>query len=342
MKALAIKEPYKTEVIQRKKPTPNKGEVLLRMYLVGFCGSDLNTFRGKNSLVKFPRILGHEAAAKIVGIGKDVPNNMKLDMNVTISPYTSCGHCSACLKGRNNACENNQTLGVQRDGIISEYAVIPWQKIFPSKKLSMKELALVEPLAVGFHASARGEVNSSDTVAVFGCGAVGLGAISGAASRGARVIAIGRNDEKLELAKKVGASETINSNKEDLESTLRKLTVNGPDVIIEAVGEISTYKEAAEQVAPCGKVVYVGYAKEPVSFDTARDFVRKEIDIRGSRNATPNDFSGVIRMLENKRFPVEELITSIVTLEKAGELLKKWDDDTSRVVRILVSLKDDD
>lgn len=338
MKGLAIVATGQVEVIEVPKPSPGPDDVLLRIQYVGFCGSDLSTFRGRNPLVAFRRIPGHEASAKIVELGANVPTNFKPGMAVTLSPYTSCGKCPACLHGRQNACCNNQTLGVQRDGVMTEYAVVPWRTIFPSELLTPRELALVEPLAVGFHATARGEVESSDVVAVFGCGAVGLGVVSGAASRNARVIAIGRNNDKLALAKRVGASETINSSEHQLEARLHDLTEGGPDVVVEAVGDASTFQAAAELVAPCGRVVYVGYAREPASFDTARDFVRKEIDIRGSRNAISGDFAGVIRMLEGKRFPVEELITKVVSMEDAGEALRDWDEDTSRVVRILVKM----
>ncbi len=120
--------------------------------MVGLCGSDLNSFRGKNPLVTFPRVPGHEVAATIVSGSKDFPA-MAPEADVTISPYTSCGKCASCLWQRPNACQFNETLGVQRDGALTEYILMPAEKLYAAN-LTIKELCLVEPLTVGFHAVA--------------------------------------------------------------------------------------------------------------------------------------------------------------------------------------------
>ncbi len=188
MKALFITGPGQSELRSLPVPVPGPGEVLLRTRLVGMCGSDLNTFRGKNPMVTYPRIPGHEIAATIEATGSAVPPGLETGTNVTVSPYTSCGQCASCRRNRPNACQSNQTLGVQRDGAMANYFVAPWEKLYRAEGLSLRELSLVEPLSVGFHAAARGRITSTDTVLVFGCGTVGLGAISAAAFSGARVI----------------------------------------------------------------------------------------------------------------------------------------------------------
>ena len=132
---------------------------------------------------------------------------MPAGTNVAVSPYTSCGECSSCLRGRRNACQFNQTLGVQRDGALTEFIVLPREKLY-SAKLTLKELCLVEPLTVGFHAVARGRVTAEDTVAIWGCGGVGLGVVAAASSRRARTIGIDVDDEKLDLARMAGAQLT--------------------------------------------------------------------------------------------------------------------------------------
>jgi threonine dehydrogenase-like Zn-dependent dehydrogenase len=286
----------------------------------------------------YPRIPGHEIAATVAEAGADVPNTIKTGMNVTVSPYTSCGNCGSCRRGRMNACQFNQTSGVQRDGALTEYIVVPWQKVYRSDTLTLRELALVEPLTVGFHASARGRVAGSDVVAVFGCGAIGLGAAAGSLFRGGAVIAIDIDDSKLDIGKKVGADQGINSRKENLHERLQELTEGyGPDVVIEAVGLPDTYRAAVEEVAYAGRVVYIGYAKESVEFDTAR-FVQKELDIHGSRNATSADFSDVISMLEGKRFPVDDVVTETVPFDQADTALRRWADNPGDVTKILVEV----
>jgi threonine dehydrogenase-like Zn-dependent dehydrogenase len=300
--------------------------------MVGFCGSDLNSFRGLNPLVSYPRIPGHEVSATIVQGNSALPAGT----DVALSPYTSCGQCSSCQRGRRNACQFNQTLGVQRDGALTEFIAMPPEKLYPAR-LTPKELCLVEPLTVGFHAVARGRVTANDTVAIMGCGGVGLGAVAASNSRGARTICIDVDDEKLELARLAGGAHSINSRREPLHDRLLDTTDgHGPDVLIEAVGTPATFRTAVEEVAFTGRVVYIGYAKEPVSYET-RLFVQKELDVLGSRNAQPSDFHAVIRLLEARRFPVDEVV-SLIPFEEAIHALQSWSENPSRFKKIMISL----
>lgn len=337
--ALVITEPGRTSFVERPAPSPEPGEVLLRVKRVGFCGSDLNTFRGYNPLVAYPRVPGHEIGGIIAEAGKAVPARYKPGMTTSALPYTTCGVCPSCRRGRANACRRNQTLGVQRDGALTEYLCVPWEKLVRSDVLSLAEHALIEPLSVGFHAVERGRVESGDTVLVFGCGMIGLGAISSAALlRGARVIAVDVDDAKLGLARKAGAAETINSGRENLRDKLMPLTGgDGPDVVIEAVGLPATFRAAVDEVSFSGRVIYIGYAREAVSYET-KYFVMKELDILGSRNATANNFADVIRILESGRYPVRETITHTVPFSRAGEALASWATNPSRVTKIHIDL----
>ena len=338
MKAFCILEPGRTGIVDIPKPAAGAGEVLLRVHTVGYCGSDLSTFRGMNPMVKYPRIPGHEISGVIEACGAGVPAEWAAGTEVTVSPYTSCGRCSACRQQRFNCCRDNQTLGVQRDGAMTEYIAVPWQKLFRAARLSLRDLALVEPLTVGFHAADRGRVSAADTVLVFGCGAIGLDAIAGAAFRGARVIAVDIDDTKLQLARKCGAAETINSAAVPLHERVQELTGgSGPEVIIEAAGLPQTFRGAVEEVCFAGRIVYIGYAKKPVEYET-KYFVQKELDIMGSRNATPADFQNVIRLLEGGAFPVSEIVTMTVPFAEAGAALEKWAANPALVTKILVTI----
>src|SRR5277367_3490675 len=332
MKSLILTGPGETRVAALADQPETDG-VLLRVDLVGLCGSDLNSFRGSNPLVTYPRVLGHEVAGTVVSGGKTIAAGTQ----VTLSPYSSCGECVACRTGRLNTCRGNQTLGVQRDGALREFLRVPEEKFFTGN-LSLKELCLVEPLTVGFHSVARGRVTSADVVAVIGCGGVGLGAVSASSYRGARTIAVDMSDQKLATAKAAGATDTINTTREDLKTALARLTEgHGPDVVIEAIGLPETFRAAVEAVAVAGRVVYIGYAKEPVSYET-RLFVQKELDILGSRNALPGDFREVIAMLEAGRFPVDSAIGRIVSLEESPPALRQWAADPSAFGKIMVQV----
>lgn len=333
MKALQVQGPGEVQLVDVPAPLPKAGEVLLRVQMVGMCGSDLNTFRGKNPLVSYPRILGHEIAATLeTGLADSLPAGT----SVTVSPYKNCGCCSSCCAGRPNACEFNETLGVQRDGALAEFIAVPPERIYQADGLRLDELALVEPLTVGFHAVARGRVSTSDTVAVFGCGGVGLGAIASAAQRGATVIGIDVDDAKLALAQAAGAKWGVHSQREPVHERLRELTGgSGPNVVVEAIGLPATFRSAVEEVAFAGRVVYIGYAKEPVSYET-RLFVQKELDILGSRNAGPEDFRAVIEMLQGGKFPVSQAISKIVPLAEAATTLRDWSDHPTSFSKILI------
>lgn len=336
MKAVKISEPRTVVVTDIDKPAVKDGEILLRVRHVGFCGSDLNTFLGRNPMVRMPVIPGHEIGAVIEETGRGVPETYVKGMTVTVNPYTSCGKCSACRNGRVNACRDNETLGVQRNGAMTEYIAVPWQKIIAAEGLPTYECALIEPMSVGFHAVSRGCITDNDTVMVIGCGMIGLGAVVRASLRGATVIAVDLDDDKLKLARNIGAAHTVNSKNEDVHARLQALTGGmGPDVVIEAVGSPATYVMAVDEAAFTGRVVCIGYAKSEVSFQT-KYFVQKELDIRGSRNALPADFNAVIKYLRRGTCPVERLISHVVTPDKAGEALQQWSENPGRVFRILV------
>lgn len=329
MKAVCIKKPFDVVVTDIALPSAGEGQVLLKLGFVGFCGSDLNTFRGGNSMVEYPRIPGHEIGAIIVGTGHGVPDELQAGMTVTVNPYSSCGHCASCRRKRFNACENNETLGVQRDGAMCEYAVLPWEKIIPCPGISARDAALIEPMSVGFHAVRRGRIQRDDIVMVIGCGMVGLGAVAGALRQGAKVIAADLDEGKLELARSLGAEYVYNTSTEwpfDFD----------PDVIIEAVGSVPTYQLAVKRVAFTGRIVCIGYAKSDVELPTSL-FVKKELDIMGSRNAEPQDFEAVMDFIKGK--DVSRFISSVIKPEEAGKALAEWAEAPGKVYRILVDFQ---
>lgn len=337
MKAVQIVAPSEMRVVEVEQPTPKAGEVLVKMCYVGYCGSDLNTYLGRNPMVQLPVIPGHEIGGQIAQLGEGVPASLTVGQTVTINPYTNCGTCASCLADRVNACQFNQTLGVQRNGAMSEYIVVPWQKVIPADGVSPRDAALIEPMSVGFHAVDRAQVTDLDVVMVIGCGMIGVGAIVRAALRGATVIAADIDDEKLALARELGAKHVVNTMSEDVHTRLQELTGgHGPNVVIEAVGSPVTYVMAVDEVAFAGRVVCIGYAKNNVEFQT-KLFVQKELDIRGSRNAMPSDFRAVIRFLdEHPNFPKERLISAIGTPETAEKVMKQWAEAPGKVFRILV------
>ena len=339
MKAFAITGLKETSFVDVADPVVGPGEVLLEVKYVGYCGSDLNTYRGFNPLVKLPRIPGHEISAVIAEKGAGVPGAWRVGETVTVSPYTNCGLCTSCLKGRANCCRHNETLGVQRDGALAKHIVVPWTKLYDAEGVAAEHVELIEPLTVGGHAADRSGAMEDDVVAVIGCGAVGLGAVLGLARKNARkVVAIDVDDEKLALAREFGATDVVNSRTTDLHAALQEITGgNGPNCVIEAVGLPATFRAAVDEVAFAGSVTYIGYAKVPVEYET-KLFVQKELDIRGSRNATPQNFRRVIDFARRGLFPIGKMLTKAYSFDDAGAALSDWDAAPGKVCRMAVKL----
>ncbi len=336
MKAIEIAKAGEIKIVERPLPEVGSGDVLLKVKYVGFCGSDLSTFLGKNPMVTYPRIPGHEISAEIVTLGSQVPDSLAIGQNVTVVPYTHCGQCTSCKQKRYNACRYNQTLGVQRDGAMAEFIAVPWEKVLVANALNAIQLALVEPLTVGFHAIDNARVTDSDTVLVFGCGMIGAGAIVRAVLRGATVIAVDIDDEKLTVAKQLGADFTINSQTQDLHDELQQITHgDGPSVVVEAAGNSHTYRSAIEEVAFAGRVVCIGYAGTDVAIPT-KLWVQKELEIMGSRNANPADFEAVIKYLSKTSPNLDLLVSKVVMVQKAGLMMKTWAESPGSLLKILV------
>ncbi len=338
MKAFVI---AKKEVIEAKmidEPVMGPADVLIEVHYIGLCGSDLNAYKGLMPFVKFPRIPGHEISGVIIEKGVNVPETFHIGDKVTVSPYTHCGVCPSCRVGRINTCEFNQTLGVQREGALTERIAVPFEKVFLSPVLTLQELALVEPFSVGYHASNRGSISEIDTVLLFGCGAIGMGALCAAVRKGATVIALDIDDSKLEQAKKLGATHVINSAKTDPGEYIAKLTGNeGVSVAVEAAGNPDTFKLALDLVCFSGRIVTIGYSKKDVEINTQL-IVKKELDIFGSRNAL-RVFPSVINMFEKRERPYTDLITKIFSFSDVPLAFKYWHDNAPKISKILIEVK---
>lgn len=337
MRAFSVLGPLRAGLVDVPEPHVGPSDVLIDVHYVGLCGSDLQAYRGQSPMVSYPRVLGHEVSGTIAALGGEVPGSLRPGQRVTAVPTTECGLCPACQAGRPNCCQYNETLGVQRDGALTARISVPYTKVYASEALSAKEIALVEPLSVGYHAANRGAVSELDTVLVIGCGAIGLGVICAAARKGATVIASDIDDAKLALARRFGAAEVVNSRQEDVLARVRDLTGGeGPRVAIEAVGLPQTFRLAVEAVCYAGRVVYIGYAADEVTYDS-KEFVRKELDIRGSRNQL-RAFPGVIRMMERRERPFLDLVTRVYPLAETGQALADWNAAPASVSKILIDV----
>ncbi len=334
--ALKITDVEKTAFYDISLPPISEENILIKTEYVGLCGSDINTYKGLNPLVSLPRIPGHEISGTIAQLGANAPKTYQTGQAVTLLPYTACGHCRSCQKGRVNACESNKTLGVQQDGALATYFSVHYSKIVTSPSLSLKQLALVEPLAVGFHAVNRAYLQEGDSAVVFGCGTIGLGAIAALAAKGIKTIAVDLSDYKLDIARKLGAQHLINPSKIDAIETIKSYTNNqGVDLAIEAVGLPLTFRQCVDAACFGGQIVYIGYAKEEVSYDS-KFFNLKELTIMGSRNATIQDMQDVIGYIEDHKGTDELLVSNIFSFDTADQAFSYWKEHAQETLKILI------
>lgn len=336
MKSVIIDQPTSCQVVERDAPGREHGCALLRVQCVGLCGSDLATYLGKNPLVSYPRVIGHELACVVEEVpdGEDrfAPGDV-----VTVNPVINCGKCYACNNGYTNCCMDSQTLGVQREGGACEFVNMPVDKIHKAPDgLTPEEVAMIEPMAVGYHAAKnRAEVTADDHVVVIGAGPIGLGALQTAKVFGARVAVVDIKDSALERAGTFGADLLING-MTDVEAAVMEWTGGvGANAIIEAVGLPQTVATAVDIAAHEGRVVVVGYSSQPFHFENPKAFLTKEVTFRGSRNSL-NVFPFLIKHVSEGKFKLKELVTQSFDASDAAEAFNVWTSDPDAVCKIVL------
>ncbi|MEM1123240.1 MAG: alcohol dehydrogenase catalytic domain-containing protein, partial [Bacteroidota bacterium] len=195
MKYIVCEKPGQFILKEKEMPQRKAGEAILKIKQVGICGTDLHAYGGNQAFFTYPRILGHELAAEVAEIG-DNKQGLSVGDKVIIMPYVSCGKCIACRNGKPNCCTNIRVLGVHSDGGMQEYFAVPTNILIPAGNLSLSEIALVEPLAIGAHAIRRANVQRGENIVVVGCGPIGIGLMKLAQMDGARVIALDVNEDR--------------------------------------------------------------------------------------------------------------------------------------------------
>jgi len=313
-------QPFKIEEVPT--PKPKAGEVLVKVAACGVCHSDLHyTDHNLPTFKKPPLILGHEPSGVIAALGDGVDNWAEGD-RVLLPTLYGCGVCPACRRGRENICNNQTMFGNNVDGAFAEYIAVSQNIIFSLPK----ELPLVESCIIAdasttpYHAVAnRGQVKPGDSVAVFGCGGLGVNVVQMAAAAGGQVIAVDLVDEKLEWAKKLGAVATVNSSKVDrVDKEIRKLSGGGVDVAFEVIGLPVTQEAAFASTRNGGRVVLVGYSAKPMTLNSARTMYR-EMEIVGSLGCPASEYPKVIAMAQHGKIKVKELVTAQFPLDNIND-----------------------
>lgn len=337
MKAVWINEPCEIEVKEIEKPDVREGEALLRIRYCGICGADVASYTGNQPFTTYPRVPGHEFSAEIVEIGEN-GRGLKIGDIVTANPYFNCGTCYSCRRGFVNCCEDNQTMGVQRDGSFCEYVSMPINRIIAGRGLSAKELALVEPFSISYHALHRTEIKKTDKILIVGAGPIGMFALLTAKAKGATVYVADILDGRLKLAEELGADGIINSAEKNLFKETERITDGqGFDVCVEACGLSVTFLSCIDCAAFAGKIILIGNGKKETSF-LHSVLLKKELNVFGSRNSYTEDFEQVIDLIAGGEIDIMKLVSAVYPMERADEAFRALAENKGDLAKVLVEM----
>lgn len=337
MKSIVCEQPDLFIFKEMEEPELSQGSALVRIRRIGICGTDLHAYKGKQPFFTYPRILGHELAGIIEEIG-DNDLGLRIGDQVSIIPYMHCGKCIACRNGKTNCCTDMQVFGVHIDGGMRERVSVPISHLIQTNGLTLDQSALLEPFSIGMHAVRRSELRAGEVVLVIGAGPIGLGVMAFAKQKGATVIAMDLNEERLDFCRKwAKADYTVNAGQNPSEQIASITGGDYPTIVFDATGNQRSMTDAFRYVGHGGKLVYVGLVREDITFNDP-EFHKREMTVMGSRNATLEDFDQVMAALKSGTIQVEPYITHRVPF---GEMISHFDSwllPEEKVIKAMVEL----
>ena len=332
MREVVLQEPRSLEVREAAEPAA-AGDALVRLRYAGICGSDLSAYRGRSSLVSYPRVLGHELLVDV----EVAPSRPELiGRRAVVEPLMPCGRCRVCRAGRYNCCPELQVLGVHVDGGLRELMPLATAQLFEVPDGMSDEMAvLAEPVSIAYRAVQRSGIDAGKTAVILGAGAIGLLVaqllLNG---RGCRVVFIDIDQWRLQIAGAVGAI-TLSGSPADLITAVAEITEGClADVVFEATGNPSCTRLTTDLVAHTGRIVLIGWNQGPVEVDTV-SLMRKEAEIVGSRNST-GAFPAILQLLGSSIIDASLMITHRFPLAEAPKALELLDRG-ERALKILVA-----
>jgi L-iditol 2-dehydrogenase len=338
---------------ERTVPSPGPGEVLVQVQRVGVCGSDVHYYKqGRigDYVVREPMILGHESAGTIAAVGKGVERHRAGD-RVAVEPGHTCGTCAYCRSGHYNLCPDVVFMATPPvDGAMAEYVVWPESFVYAlPDSLSFEQGAMMEPLAVGLWAVERGQVRPGASVAIFGCGPIGLLTLQAARVAGAAtLICVDIEPSRLQRAMQLGATLTIDARQDDAVQEIRRLAAgmsgmpeahSGVDVAFETAGSVVTTRNALAATRPGGVAVLTGLPSNPMVELDLVSAASKEIDIRGQFRYA-NRYPPALALTAAGRIDVASLVTHHFALAEAEQALRFADERKDVAVKVMVDITD--
>lgn len=325
-------------------PNMDNNEVIVKVDTVGICGSDVHYYQHGNIgdfVVHGDFILGHECAGVVVEKGSEV-KNLEIGDRVTLEPGKTCGKCEFCKEGNYNLCPDVEFFATPPyHGVFKNYVNHPADMCFKlPENVSNVEGALVEPLAVGLHATNKGGVKLGDTVVIFGTGCIGLVTILAAKAKGAsNIIVVDILEKRLKTAKKLGATSVINAKDEDVLKVIEELTAGrGADVVIDTAGAAITVKQTADVVKRGGVIVLVGMTPtDEVPFNFMK-LMGKEGEVK-TIFRYKNLYPVAINAISSGAINVKDIVSHEFDFEDVKEAFDFVSNNAADVVKAVVTIK---
>ncbi len=333
MRAISCVAPKQLALIEIPRPDLKPGWVRVAIRHIGICGTDYHIFEGNFPYFEYPRVIGHELSGTVVD-----PNGADFAPGeaVVINPYLHCGECPACLEGKFNCCETLKVIGVHAPGGMAEEIVMPAGNLYPAGELCLRDAAMVEFLAIGAHAVRRTtELKPGSRALVVGSGPIGLGVACFARIAGAEVTVVDAAPDKIAATRELGFATYSPEQFDEAEFVARRRS--GFDAVFDSTGSIRAMNASLFHTRNGGAYTLVGVIKGDLVFPDS-EVHRRELTIRGSRNATRQDFEHVMASMRAGAIPTDRLATHETSLDEVPNALPAWAHDRSGLIKAIVTV----
>ncbi|MDV6318029.1 Zn-dependent oxidoreductase [Chromohalobacter sp. HP20-39] len=338
MKAFEVRAPHDFSIVDIDAPQAAAGEVSVGVAFAGICGSDMHIIHGDNAFVRFPRITGHEFAGVVEAVGDGV-EGLSVGDRVCIDPVINCGECYPCRIGRPNVCSAMQVIGVHRNGGFANQVSVPAANAHRlPETIALDQAALVEPYTIACNVLDRMQPYDGDSLLILGAGVIGLTILQVARAKGLTDITVcDVIDDRLDVALSLGASHTVNGQREDLEAVMAERTSGeGVPLIADAACVPALFPQLARIASPAGRIGLLGFNTTPSDL-VQLEVIKKELSIVGSR-LNNRKFPEVIEMLASGRLDATALVSHRLPFAEMGEAIHMIDHHPERVCKVLIEL----
>lgn len=340
MKAIRLEAPRMFRRLELEVPAPiGPHEALVRTHRVGVCGTDTSAYLGRFALFSYPRIPGHELGVEVIDVGSAVTNVRPGD-RCAVEPYMNNAASFASRRGHGNCCQDLQVLGVHIDGGLRQQFVVRADKLHTSRKLSFEQLALVETLAIGCHAVSRANPQAGEHLLIIGAGPIGLSVLEFARLAGSNLTMMDMNGERLAFCQKHYGLENVIQFRGDGGELEQMRKITGGElypIVIDATGSAPSMNQALNYIAHAGTLVYVGITTQDIVFPD-RLFHVRELTLKGSRNALPEDFRRIIQLIEEGQIDTTQWITHRTDFDDVIDVFDSYTKPETGVIKAMIAV----